>query len=129
MNDTHETVRRLRSETSTLRAQVRDLQAAQDERAGVASETEPVSGGELHAGDSEAARALEEAEYDGWTRDQLIEEILTLVSERDFAYAHVDSWKALLDGARLERDDTRIRLAERDQQVTALTKRLSEGQG
>ena len=86
---------------------------------------------------------LEEAEYDGWTRDQLIEEILTLTDERDFAYAHVDSWKAVLatanaqierlakdrDAARLEVADVRTRLAERDAQVGRLTKRLSEGLG
>ena len=33
------------------------------------------------------------------------------------------------DAARVERDDLRTRLAERDAQVGRLTKRLSEGQG
>ena len=61
---------------------------AQDERAGVASDTEAEKGTELRPCDSVALTAL-----------------------------------------RVERDDLRVRLAERDAQVTALTRRLSEGLG
>ena len=69
-------------------------------------------------------------------RQALRVEVGRLTMERDEAYAHMDSWKAVLATANLhvarlatERDDLRIRLAERDAQVGRLTKRLSEGQG
>jgi len=66
---------------------------------------------------ADEAEALEEAAYDGWTRDQLVEEILTFISERDFAYAHVDSWKAVLatTNAHVERIAT-----ERDEALIEL---------
>ena len=97
-------------------------QMAEDERVGGTSLTEP----------DPCPLALDwpnETAYDGWTRDELIEEILTLIGERDFAYSHVDSWKGLLKAVRVERDDLRTQLAQRDASIVRLTKRLSEEEG
>jgi len=120
---------------------------ARDERAGVASETEGGKGTELRPCDSVALTkptGVAEAHRVAvryW--HEAMDARATLV---DFQIA---SHKALRDAGdeiarlraiyierdkviwrlRVERDDTRARLAERDAQVGRLIKRLSEGQG
>ena len=118
---------------------------AQDERAGVASETEGEKGTELRPCDSNALTDLlaqmpgtrllidaelapKDAEIKQLTR---INEVIMATSDDERAAAS----KALRDAAHKvaaltqELADIRIRLAERDAQVVALTKRLSEGRG
>jgi len=108
---------------------------ARDERAGVASETEPLAG---TTGVAEAHRIAvrywqREAKE---ARDTLVDfQIASHKALRD-AGDEIARLRAIYIGRdkvvwrlRLERDDVRIRLAERDAQVTRLTKRLSEGLG
>ena len=137
-----------RHQRNTARAAVRNHQTpghsaittkgttmARDERAGVASGTEPLAG---TTGVAEAHRIAvrywqREAKE---ARDTLVDfQIASHKALRD-AGDEIARLRAIYIGRdkvvwrlRLERDDVRIRLAERDAQVTRLTKRLSEGLG
>ena len=159
MNDTRETVRRLRAETSTLRAKVRDMQASLTElapapHAGVASGTEGEKGTELRPCDLGAAVARAQLSYALETIGRLLRERDKAMAERDEAEvaqeresdardkdfadfenavdirdAEIKANRRSIAGLTTERDDLRIRLAERDAQVTALMRRLNEGLG
>ena len=146
MNDTHETVRRLRSETSTLRAKVRDLQASLTElapapREQATSETEGEKGTELRPCDFTGHMALTAEVARLRTSLSLMDdEVRKITADRDHRIANL--WDVIeangatnsrlmreRDAARVELADVRTRLAERDAAIVRLTKRLSEGLG
>jgi len=133
--------------TGSGAVETKGAKMARDERTGVASETEGEKGTELRPCDSEALTeptGLAEAHRIAvrYWREAMdarasvrrltrINEIIMSTSDDERAAASKALWDAARKVAALRQElaDTRIRLAERDAQVTALTKRLSEGLG